>query len=350
METTTRGWTLGQLAELLGGTLDGPNDSTVRRPVPAGSSDKEGITFAESSEFMSKVAASSVGAVLVPRGSPPLPIPTIQVDRPREAFGRLLALSQRPLPIEVGVHPTAVVHPEASISVNSSIGAYAVVERYAVVGDGSKVYPFAYIGEGCVLGENVTVYPHAVLYQDVSVGDRTVIHAGAIVGADGFGFVWDSAKRNRRIKVPQVGTVSIGPDVEIGALTSIDRATAGVTTVEQGVKLDNLVQIGHNCVIGEHSVIAGQTAIGGSSSIGKRNEIGGQVAVSDHVSTGDDIFLAGRTGVTKDLTESGVYWGVPARPIITAKRISNLVTKLPDMHKRIKELEARLAMLEQKQP
>jgi len=350
METTTRGWTLGELAELLGGILEGPSERRIRRPVPAGSPDPEGMTFAESAEFIVKVQGTQVGAVLVPKGSPSLGIPAIQVDRPREAFGHFLALCQRSLPIAAGIHSTAVVSPEASVSETASIGAYAVVERSAVIGANSKVYPFAYIGEGCCLGEGVVIYPHAVLYQDVQIGDRTIVHAGAIIGADGFGFVWDSKQRNRRVKVPQVGSVTIESDVEVGALTSIDRATSGATVISEGAKLDNLVQIGHNCMIGEHSVIAGQTAVGGSSKIGRRNEIGGQVAISDHVSLGDDVILAGRTGVTKDLPESGAYWGLPAKPFITAKRISSLVSKLPELNKRVKELEARLDELEQKLP
>jgi UDP-3-O-[3-hydroxymyristoyl] glucosamine N-acyltransferase len=272
------------------------------------------------------------------------------VDRPRQAFGRLLALFHRPLPIESGIHPSAIVSSDAKVSPTASIGAYVVVESGATIGEKSKIYPFAYIGEGCKLGEAVTVYPHAVLYQDIEIGDRSIVHAGAILGADGFGFVWDGPKRTRKIKVPQVGRVVIGPDVEIGALTAVDRATAGETVLHEGVKLDNLVQIGHNCVIGEHSVIAGQTAVGGSSVVGKRDEIGGQVAINDHVVVGDDIILAGRTGVTKDLPDTGVYWGVPAVPIITAKRVSALTAKLPDMYKRIKDLEAKLAELEAKLP
>jgi len=347
METTTRSWTLGELAELLDGTLDGPSEHRIMRPVPAGSTDPEGITFAESPEYVSRVLDTTVGAVLVPRGSPSYGVPAIHVDRPREAFGRLLALCHRQLPIEVGIHPTAVVSPRAQISPTACIGAFAVVEQYAKVGNGTRIYPFAYIGEDCSLGEDVSVYPHAVLYQEVHVGDRSIIHAGAILGADGFGFVWDGPKRTRRIKVPQVGHVLIGPDVEVGALTAIDRATAGETEIESGVKLDNLVQIGHNCVIGEHTVIAGQTAVGGSSKVGRRNEIGGQVAINDHVNVGDDMILAGRTGVTKDLAESGVYWGVPARPIVAVKRMYSLMAKLPELYKRIKELESRLADLEQ---
>ena len=350
METTTRSWTLGEIAELLGGLLDGPSELLISRPVPAGSSDPHGITFAESAEYLAKITDTMVGAVLVPKGTPSLVVASIQVDHPREAFGRLLALFHRPLPIEQGIHSTAVVSPLATISPSASIGPYAVVEKFAVIGDNCRIYPFAYIGESCHLDNGVTVFPHAVLYQEVQVGERSIVHAGAVLGADGFGFVWDGRERKRRMKVPQVGRVIIGSDVEIGALTAIDRATAGETEIFEGVKLDNLVQVGHNCTIGEHTVIAGQTAVGGSSHVGKRNDIGGQVAINDHVEMGDDIILAGRTGVTKDLLEAGVYWGVPAIPIVTAKRVSALTLKLPEMYRRMKDLEAKLAELESKLP
>ncbi len=346
MATTTRSWTLGELAGLLGGELDGPTEHRIHRPVQAGSSDPEGITFAESAEYLARVIDTTVGAVLAPRGAPSIGIPTIQVDRPRQAFGKLLVLFDRELPIAPGVHPTAVVSDEAQISDTASIGAYAVVERGARIGSDTRVFAFAYIGDECVVGEGVTIYPHAVLYQDVVVGDRSIIHAGAVLGADGFGFVWDGPAQSKRVKVPQVGRVEIGPDVEIGALTTIDRATAGSTVIHEGAKLDNLVQIGHNCEIGEHTVIASQTAVGGSSKLGRRNEVGGQVAVSDHVSIGDDVMLAGRTGVTKDIPEPGIYWGLPAKPIVAAKRISALVSRLPEIYRYIKELERRIAALE----
>ena len=347
METTIRVWTLGQLAELLDGTLHGPPDRSIYRPVPAGVGDPEGITFAESAEYLERVVGTDIGVVLVPRGSTTYPFATLEVAHPRAAFGKILAMFHRPLPIDPGIHPTAVVSPEATVSPGAAIGAYAVVERNTFIGEGSRVYPFAYIGEGCRLGSDVTIYPHAVLYQDVLVGDRSIVHSGATIGADGFGFVWNSKARSYRVKVPQVGQVEIGPDVEIGALTAIDRATAGSTVISEGTKLDNFVQIGHNCTIGEHTVIAGQTALGGSSVIGRRNDIGGQVAITDHVKICDDVILAGRTGVTNDLTEVGAYWGTPAKPIGFAKRIVAMMQKLPELNRTIKDLEKRLAQLEQ---
>lgn len=346
MERTTRGWTLGELADLLGGAVHGPRDLKISRPVPAGSSDVEGITFAESPEYVAKVLNTPVGAVILPNGSPECGVPAIHVDRPREAFGRLLALFSRPLPLELGIHSTAVVSPDADIDPSARVGAYAVVERFAKIGPESRVFPFAYIGESCALGTQVTVHPHAVLYRDVRLGDRTVVHAGAILGADGFGFVWDSPNRNRRVRVPQVGGVIVGSDVEVGALTAIDCATAGDTVVRDGVKIDNLVQIGHNCDIGEHTVIAGQVAVGGSSTIGKRIDIGGKAAISDHVTVGDDVIVAGMTGVANNLPGPGVYWGIPARPLALVKRIYAAMARLPEMNKRLKELERRLAELE----
>jgi len=347
MEKTQRSWTLGELSEILGGSLHGPPDRRVVRPMPAGTADREGITFAESSEYLAKIVAAEIGVVLVPRGSPEYDFPTIQVDRPRASFGRILALCYRPLPIDPGIHPTAVVSQEAIISATAQIGAYAVIERGVSIGEFSRIYPFAYIGEDCEIGAKVTIYPHAVLYQNVKVGDRSIVHGGAIIGADGFGFAWDGKDRNLRIKIPQVGSVEIGSDVEIGALSAIDRATAGSTVVSDGTKIDNLVQIAHNCRIGSHTVIAGQTAVGGSSRIGNRNDIGGQVAINDHVTITDDVILGGRTGVTNDIQEAGVYWGLPAKPILTAKRIIALMAKLPQLHKTIKDLERRLEELEQ---
>lgn len=242
MEKRAQPWTLGGLADLLGGELHGPADLPIARPAPAHGEDPQGIAFCESDDYIAKAEASGVGAILVPRGATTHK-PSIAVDSPRAAFGMLLAMAARPLPLNAGVHATAVVSAEAQVHETAAIGPYAVVERGARIGAGVRIYPFAYIGEDCDVGDQATIYPHAVLYQDVEIGARTIIHAGAILGADGFGFVWDG---RRRVKVPQVGRVEIGADCEIGAGTTIDRATAGATRIGRGTKLDNLVQIGQD--------------------------------------------------------------------------------------------------------
>lgn len=339
MEKDVQGWSLGELAELFGGELAGPADLRILRPVPADTEpDPHGLTFAENGNYLKLAEEGGAAAILVPKDAE-VTKPAIRVDRPREAFGRLLGMCHRPLPIEANVHPTAVVSAEAHVDPTASIGPYAVIERGAKVGAGCRVFPFCYVGENCELGEGTILHPHAVLVQDIVLGARCLVHPGAVLGADGFGFVWDG---KRRVKVPQVGRVVLGDDVEVGANTAIDRATAGNTEVGAGTKLDNLVQIGHNTKIGEHTVIASLAGISGSTRIGNRVTIAGQVATSDHVSVADDITLAGRTGVTGDLKEPGAYFGLPARPLGEAMRTMVLVTKLQDLFDRVRALERKL--------
>ncbi|MCO5296350.1 MAG: UDP-3-O-(3-hydroxymyristoyl)glucosamine N-acyltransferase [Fimbriimonadaceae bacterium] len=336
MESGASGWTLSELAELVGGHVDGPPDQRVLRPVPSGSDDPEGIAFAESESHLARVERSGVGAVFA---VPDIACskPCIRVANPRAAFGRLLHLADSPLPIGDGVHPTAVIDPGAEVHPLARIGAYAVIEGGAKVASGARVYPFAYVGEGCSIGVDAVVLPHAVLVRSVSVGARAVIHSGVVLGAEGFGFVWDGEKR---VKVPQVGGVVLGDDVEIGANTTIDRATAGHTRVNTGTKIDNLVQIAHNVEIGEHGVIAAQAGISGSVAIGDRVTMAGQCAVSDHVTIASDTTFGGRSGITNDVKEKGVYFGLPARPIKEAMRIMAAVARLPDLVHRIRKLES----------
>lgn len=340
MEKKVPGWSLGELAVALGGKLEGDPEVRIYRPVPADSEDPEGITFADNDDYLKVATASGAGAILAKTGSAPTGKPTIYVDRPREAFGRFLAMCQRPLPLQAGVHPTAIVSPEATIGENVSIGPYAVIERDAEIGDGSRIFPYCYVGDNCRLGPNCTLYPHAVLYQDVVLGARCTVHSGAVIGADGFGYAWDGTQHR---KIPQVGGVILGDDVEIGVNTAVDRATAGNTLVGKGCKFDNLVQLAHNCQVGEYTVIAALCGISGSAKIGRRNVLAGQVAFNDHVSVADDVILAGRTAVTSNLPKPGTYLGFPARPHGEAMRSLILSTRLPELFQRVKELERLVA-------
>jgi UDP-3-O-[3-hydroxymyristoyl] glucosamine N-acyltransferase len=343
MDKGAKGWSLGRIAAELDGELHGPSEQPVSRPVPADSDDPAGITFAGSPKFLEKAEASAVGAVLISRELLPCSKPHIVVPDSRAAFARLLQLWSRPLPIEPGVHPTAVVAPGASIDPSASVGPYTVVEMGAEIGPNCRVFAFAYVGQDCVLEEGCLVYPHAVLYQGVRLGARTVVHAGAVLGADGFGFEWDG---ERHVKVPQIGMVETGAEVEIGANTCVDRATAGTTSLGDGVKLDNLVQVGHNVRLGDHTVIAAQTGISGSTEIGRQVTMGGACATSHHVKITDGVLLGGRTGVTSDIEQPGEYWGTPARPMREAMRAALLVYRLPELMNRVRELEARIKELE----
>lgn len=333
--------TLAALAQLIGARLDGPGDLDIARPVPAGQGGAHTITFAENDKFLMLALSADVSAVVVQEGAT-VDRPALFVPQPRVAFGMVLQAFARPWPLEPGVHSTAVIHPSAEVADSARIGAFVVVSAGAVIGEDAQVHPHAYIGEGCVVGARSVIGPRVVLVQDVRLGAECLIHAGAVLGADGFGFAWTG---ERQAKIAQVGGVVLGDRVEVGANTCIDRATCGDTVIADGVKLDNLIQIGHNVKVGEHTVIAALAGIAGSSTVGARNTMGGQVAFSDHVSTGDDVILAGRSGVTKDISEPGAYWGTPPLPLREALLVAKLQQSLPELVKRVKELERQVDAL-----
>jgi len=341
MAEEKRGYTLGEIAQLVGGELDGPGDLHILRPVPADSNDSSGITFAENEKYLAAAISGEVGAVLVPAETPVVAKPVIRVAQPRMAFGMVLSAFVVPMP-RGGIHPTAQVSSEAVVDSTASIGAYAIVESGAQVGAGATVMAHAYIGQGCVVGEKSEIYPHVVLVQDVRMGVGCRIHAGAVIGADGFGYYWNGTHQQ---KVPQVGGVLIGNYVEIGSNTCIDRATCGDTVIADGVKLDNLVQVAHNVKIGAHTVIAAQVGLSGSTVIGERNVFGGQAATSDHVTVGDNMVFGGRTGITGDMDAPGEYFGTPAVPLSTAMRVIALQTRLPELFKRMRAMERELEHL-----
>ncbi|HEY3781446.1 MAG TPA: UDP-3-O-(3-hydroxymyristoyl)glucosamine N-acyltransferase [Fimbriimonadaceae bacterium] len=343
MEKSPPRYTLSSLAELLGGTADGPADKPLDQPIPAGDCDPLGVTFAENDKYLALAEAVDVGAIIVGKEMRASEKALIRVESPRMAFGMLLSMSERPMSISVGIHTTAVVDPSASVHPAASIGAYVVIQPGVKIERGAKIFPFVFVGDDCEICKNAVLYPHAVLYRDVFVGANSVIHSGAIVGADGFGYVWTGQSR---MKVPQVGSVIIEADAEIGANSTIDRATAGATTIGEGVKLDNLVQIAHNVSIGDHSVIAAQSGISGSTKVGKRVVMGGNVGTTDHVNITDDVVLGGRSSVGWDLTEPGAYFGTPAIPGAEAKRSMLLIPKLPELLSRIRALEKKVRELE----
>ena len=342
METKIPHWTLGSLAELLHGTLEGPAEAVVVRPVEAGSTDPEGVTFAEGPKFYERVRGSGVGAVILGPEGPDLGVPTIRVASPRQAFGMLLHLSQRALPLNEGVHPTAVVADSAKIDATAWVGPFAVIQEGAEIGAGAKIYPYVFVGENSIVGAHSIVFPSAVILADVTLGARCIVHSGVVLGADGFGFAWDGSGHQ---KIPQVGRVTIGDQVEIGANSTIDRATAGSTVVGDGTKIDNLVQVGHNVKVGAHSVIAAQVGLAGSAELGTGVVAGGQAAVKDHARVGDGVVLAGRTGVMADVLEPGQYWGTPAQPIGDELKMQAQLRRLGKLVERVKELEREIKEL-----
>ena len=312
--------TVGELIERLGGELlRGDPDTLLAGVADIALAKGLDLVFGENDAAADLALCSWASAAVVPKGYRPAldtRMTVIAAAQPRLWFahaGRLLA---KPMPF-VGMHPAAVVAPDAHVADTASIGAGAVVGHQAVIGDFSRIEAGAVIGEGVRIGAHCRIHPRAVLYAGTVVGDRVVVHAGAVLGADGFGYVRDK-ETGAYTQFPQQGTLVIEDDVEIVANTTIDRGALSETRIRRGVKLDNLVHIGHNCDIGEDVVIASQTGISGSSTVGKGAILAGQVGIGDHARVGDGVILGGQAGVLSGKTEATtgtVLWGTPAKPL-----------------------------------
>ena len=337
--------TAQEIAEFVGGTLAGDAQLEIRG---VGSLDHAGpgtLTYAESA-YLDRVPATGASCVLVPPGDFPGRT-VILVDNPRLAFARAaqwLAPAESP---QSGVHPQALVHEGAAVAPDAAVGAWTLIEHGAHVGARTVVYPGCYVGAGSRIGDDCVVFPHVVVYSGVTVGDRSVIHAGTVLGADGFGFVSDGA---RHVKVPQVGRVTIGSDVEIGANGCVDRAALDETAVGDGVKIDNLCQIGHNVQVGAHAVISAQTGVAGSTRIGARSTIGGQVGIGDHCRIDEGAIVGSGGGIPsrKRIPGGVVYWGTPARPLSDVKQQQAHLSRLPKMAEELKQLRDEVQALRER--
>jgi UDP-3-O-[3-hydroxymyristoyl] glucosamine N-acyltransferase len=265
---------------------------------------------------------------------------------PYFAFLRCVKIfrQERPRP-PIGIHPTAVLGSEVRLGENVSIGPYAVIEDGAVIGDGAVVMAHSYVGHRAQIGKDAFLYPQVVVREECVLGERVVIHSGTVIGADGFGYARDGAVYH---KVPQVGNVVLDDDVEIGANSCVDRAATGTTRIGRGSKIDNLVQIGHNVQTGEHVIVAAMSGIAGSTRVGSHVTVGAQAGIVGHIELGDGSTVATRGGVTKSVPAGSVVSGVfPARPHAIERRIQASIAKLPQLVARLRELEHRLATIEQ---
>jgi UDP-3-O-[3-hydroxymyristoyl] glucosamine N-acyltransferase len=336
------GFTLGELAEALQARLEGDPTRVVTGVAPLESAGPDQISFLTDTRYRDAARASRAGAFVAPPDVAGLPAPTLRCPAPQQALIALLRLFHPPASVAPGVDRTAVVSAEARVDATATVGPLCVVEGGAVLGPGVRLHALVHVGPGVEIGEGTVVYPHVSLRDGVRVGRRVLIHAGAVLGADGFGFAFDGSGHR---KIPQVGGVVIEDDVEIGANTTIDRATFGDTIVRRGTKIDNLVQVGHNVEIGEHSVLVAQVGIAGSSRLGRGVVLGGQVGVADHVTVGDGAQAAAQTGIAGDIEPGARVWGTPARPITQAKRVLVAAGRVPELLQRVRALEQRLERL-----
>ncbi len=333
--------TARELADAIGATLEGDGAleiTGVAAPERAASRD---LIYVDSAKNAERAAASAALCVIVAEGLR-LPSKTVlRTAHPKLAFAKAAALLLERAPIASGIHPTAVVAPLARVTESASIGPYAVVGEDAHVGSGTQIGAHSVIGAGCWIGENCRIHPRVTLYHHVRIGHRVEIHSGAVIGADGFGYAFGEGKH---WKFPQAGIVEIGDEVEIGANTTIDRGSLDDTRLAEGVKLDNLVHIGHNCQIGAHSVVAAQVGFSGSCIVGNNVVIGGQAGFGERCELEDGAVIGGQSGVLggKTIRSGQTVWGTPARSLEKFKEQYAFYGRLPELAARIRNLEAKL--------
>ncbi|MBI5178782.1 MAG: UDP-3-O-(3-hydroxymyristoyl)glucosamine N-acyltransferase [Nitrospinae bacterium] len=330
---------LDELAQAIGGFVIGDPHTEVTKCASLENAHKGSITYLEDTKYLPRLTRCLASAVIVPPNVRPTGLSAIEVERPALAFAKVMDIlhpHKHPVP---EVNHLASVHPWAKLGTNCHIGASVSIGAKAVIGDGCVLHPCAVIGENVFIGEGSVIHSNVTIYPGSIIGKRVILHAGCVIGADGFKYVND--ERETRVKVRHLGIVRIGDDVEIGANSCVDRAVLDETVVGNGVKLDNLVQIGHNCHIGDHTVIAGSCGIGGSVRIGKHCVLGGQVGVADHVKITDNVVLAGKSGVTGDIEIPGIYAGFPAMPIADWRKQTAAVSRGPETLKRIAKMEKR---------
>jgi UDP-3-O-[3-hydroxymyristoyl] glucosamine N-acyltransferase len=334
-------YTAKNLAEAIGAVLEGDASielTSVAAPERAASGD---LIFVDSAKHAARAEASAARCVILPPGLSVAGKTVLRAKEARVAFAKAAALLREASLIANGVHSTAVIGPLAKIAPSASIGPYAVIGEDARVGEGTQIGAHCVIGAGSWVGDHCRIHPHVTLYANVRVGNRVEIHAGAVLGADGFGYAFGDG---RHWKFPQSGIVEIADDVEIGANATIDRGSLDDTRIAEGVKIDNLVHIGHNVKIGAHTVLAAQTGISGSSVLGHHVIVGGQVGIADHCTLEDHSVAGAQAGIPTGKTIRGgqVVWGTPARPLDKFKQQYAWFARLPELGGRIKKLEGEL--------
>ncbi|NLS44236.1 MAG: UDP-3-O-(3-hydroxymyristoyl)glucosamine N-acyltransferase [Firmicutes bacterium] len=338
------GITLGELAKVAEGVSVGDIRLCISGAAPVENAGKDEITFAENTRLLKIAIKSNAGAVIAKHGEDLQGKPGILVENPRLAFAKVLKLFAPPIPRPAeGINKTCNVAEDAIIGKGACIGPKVTIESGVVLGEKVILYPGVYIGENTRIGKGTIIYPNVVIRERITIGKGVIIHSGAVIGSCGFGFV---TSEDKHYKVPQVGTVIIEDDVEIGANTCIDRGTMGETVIGEGSKIDNLVQIGHNVKIGKHCIIAGQTGIGGSSEIGEGSILAGQVGVVDHIKIGSSSIIAGLTLVSTSLPPGSFVSGRPARPHKEQLRMEVASRKLPDVLEELHNLQKRLEDIE----
>jgi UDP-3-O-[3-hydroxymyristoyl] glucosamine N-acyltransferase len=341
--------TASELTQFLGCAIEGDGLTIVSGVAAPGSARAADLIYVESSRHVGEAANSKSKCVVIPMDLATDLAAGLALDgktllraaNPKLAFARAAEWLVPLAPIATGIHTTAVISQTAQLAKGVAVGPYAVIEDGVRIGSGTEIGAFCFVGRAATLGENCRLHPHVTLYAGVRLANRVILHSGAVIGSDGFGYVAEGGKRR---KFPQVGEVEIQDDVEIGANTTIDRGSLGRTEICAGAKLDNLVHIAHNVHIGENTVIAAQTGISGSAVIGRNVAFGGQAGLGDHCEIEDGAVIGGQAGILpgKIVRSGQIVWGTPARPLEKFKEQFAWFSRLPELAKRIRNLEKRI--------
>jgi UDP-3-O-[3-hydroxymyristoyl] glucosamine N-acyltransferase len=340
-------FTAKQIADFIGGIVEGDANATVNTFAKIEEGTKGAISFLSNPKYTHYIYDTQSSIVLINKDlvlEHPVNATLIRVDNAYECVAKLLQLYDATRPKKQGIDSLAFISPSAKIGENVYIGAFAYIGDNAVVDDGSSIYPHSTIGDNVKLGKGCKIYPNVSIYEGCRLGNNVTIHSGSVIGADGFGFAPNTEGYD---KIPQIGIVTIEDNVEIGASTCIDRSTMGTTTIKKGVKLDNLVQIGHNVEVGENTVMSAQTGIAGSTKIGAWCMFGGQVGIAGHITIGDKTFLGAQSGVPGSIKGNETLIGTPPMEPKAYFKSQAIFRRLPEMYKQISELQKQIKELQE---
>ena len=338
--------TVRELADYVQGTVVGDDTLTISGLAGIKEAGEGQLTFLANPKYRAQLDHTRGSAVIL---SPDVELPSgmtvIQAANPYLAFAQILSLFAEKKHPPLGLHETCVLGADTVIGERCAIGAHVTIGNQVTLGDGVIVYPGVVIGDHVTIGPETVLYPNVSVLQEVTLGARVIVHSGTVIGSDGFGF---APVGEQYYKIPQVGTVVIEDDVEIGANVTIDRATLGETRICQGVKIDNLVQIAHNVVIGEHSVVVAQVGVSGSTTVGRHVTLAGQVGLVGHIQVGDQVVVGAKSGVTKSVPDKTMLSGIPAVEHRLWRKAQVALLKLPEALKTIRALERKIQALEER--
>jgi len=345
MSLTVTNTTTQQLADYLHGTLIGPPNVTLTGVSGLAEAGPGDLSFLTDPSAAKQGLSTRAAALLVSKQIESLACAQIVVAHPALAMAQIVEAFFVPKRRAMGL--VLPFHRGTDVTIGNGVSVWPFVtlcDRVSV-GHHTTLYSHVFIGEGTVIGEDCVIYPNVTIREGVTIGNRVIIHAGTVIGSDGFGYVQDGGRHH---KIPQIGTVVIEDDVELGANVTVDRATFGKTIIRNGTKVDNLVQVAHNVEIGEHNILVSQVGIAGSSTTGHHVIIGGQAGIADHITIGDFAMIAARSGLNRDVAANDIVAGAPAQPRLEWLKSMALVAKLPELRRQFREMEERLKALETK--